>query len=235
MRANDTPWKVFTEVAALAEKSEAAPPEDAHALSLYNILRGQPADDLVVEDAYAIFTSPYRHVMDALSLCLAKDVDVETSLELRPGVYAVYRKLFFDRSVFSSVFEMRLYVQRLAVSDEDREVYALAMQEGPLRLLDRYRVGPRPQVDPQIVLEDMLGEAHSRAFEHRGRPITSRVASESFKWGRAAATTALAMKQSATSNRMASALEQLEFALTSDDQTKAPEDLGLNPNDIVKG
>jgi hypothetical protein len=233
--ANTTPWRIFAEVAALAENAEAAPPEDPHAFSLYRLLTGQPAEDVLVETAHAIFTSPYRHVMDALALCAAKDVDVESALELRPGVYAVYRKLFFDRAVFSSVFAMRLYVQQLEVSDEEREVYSLAMQEGALRLLDRYRVGPRPSVDPQVVLEDMLGEAHSRAFEHRGRPITSRVATESFKWGRAAASTAMAMKQSTSSNRIANALEQLEFALTSDDQTKAPEDLGLDPNDIVKG
>jgi hypothetical protein len=173
--------------------------------------------------------------MDALSLCAARDADVEAALELRPGVYAVYRKLFFDRRVFTSVFDMRMYVQRLRLSEDDRDIYNLAFQEGAPRLLDRYRVAPREAPDPQIVLEDMLGEAHSRAFEHRGRPITSRVAAESFKWGRAAASTALAMKQAMSSNRMANALEQLEFALTSDDQTKAPEDLGLNPNDILKG
>jgi hypothetical protein len=230
-----SPCWLFNEVSALAANTGAEPPEEPHVRALFRLLRGQDADDVGVGAAYTIFRSPYRHVMDALSLCAARDVEVESALELKPGVYAVYRKLFFDRRVFTSVFDMRMYVQRLRLSEEERDIYNLAFQEGANRLLDRYRVAPRPAPDPQIVLEDMLGEAHSRAFEHRGRPITSKVAAESFKWGRAAASTALAMKQAMSSNRMVNALEQLEFALTSDDQTKAPEDLGLNPNDILKG
>lgn len=235
MQADTSPCWLFSEVSALSANTGAVPPEEPHARDLFRILRGQDAGDACVSAAYTIFRSPYRHVMDALSLCAASTADVESALELKPGVYDVYRKLFFDRRVFTSVFDMRMYVQRLRLSDEERDVYNLAFQEGATRLLDRYRVTPRPAPDPQVVLEDMLGEAHSRAFEHRGRPITSKVAVESFKWGRAAASTALAMKQAMSSNRMANALEQLEFALTSDDQTKEPEELGLNPNDILKG
>lgn len=228
------PWWRYQSVEARVAE-DAAPPDDLDERHLFLLLSQQPGENGHVDTAYEIFSSPYRHVMDALALCLARAADVESALELQPGVYDVYRKLFFDRSVFHSVFDMRAYVNRVAQSEEEREIYNLALQEGPARLLDRYRVGPRQSVDPQTVLEDMLGEAHSRAFEHRGRPLTSRVAMESFKWGRAAASTALAMKQSTSSNRIASALEQLEFALTSDDQTKAPEDLGLDPNDIVRG
>lgn len=235
MSEDISPCRIFNEVSALAKQTGVDPPEDPHARALFRLLRGQDATDAMVSAAYTIFRSPYRHAMDALCLCAARDNDVDSALELQPGVYAVYRKLFFDRRVFTSVFDMRMYVQRLRLTEEERGIYNLAFQEGAQRLLDRYRVSARPALDPQVVLEDMLGEAHSRAFEHRGRPITSKVAVESFKWGRAAASTALAMKQSMSANRVASALEQLEFALTSEDQTKAPEELGINPNDIVRG
>lgn len=234
MPNNASPW---WRLAAVSERvaAGASPPEDPHEAALYALLRGQRAPDETVETAYWIFKSSYKHAMDALVLCSTPDKEVEHNLELAPGVYEVYKKLFFDRSVFDSVFAMRGYVSGLTLTDEEAAIYQLALQEGPQRLMDRYRVGPRKAPDPQTVLEDMLGEAHSRAFEHRGRAITSRVATESFKWGRAAASTALAMKQAASSGRLASALEQLEFALTSDDQTKTPEDLGLKHDDIVKG
>ena len=235
MLAATSPCWLFSEISALAQQTGAEPPEDADARDLFRLLRGQDAEDRRVRAAYTIFRSPYKHSMDALCLCAAKQEEVEQALELQLGVYGVYSKLFFDRRVFTSVFEMRMYVELLHLTDADRSTYTLALQEGAPRLLDRYRVSARPAPDPQVVLEDMLGEAHSRAFEHRGRPITSKVAVESFRWGRAAASTAIAMKQAQSSNRIASALDQLEFALTSDDQTVAPEDLGLSPNDIVRG
>lgn len=235
MLAAVSPWWRYERVEACLSNASAAPPEDAHEKELFHLLSDGACEDACVATAHQIFNSAYRHVMNALALCLAKPADVEGALELEAGVYDVYRKLFFDRAVFKSVFAMREHVAQVTTTEDEREIYNLALQEGPGRLLDRYRVGPRQSVDPQVVLEDMLGEAHSRAFEHRGRPLTSRVAMEAFKWNRAAASTALAMKQSVSANKIASALEQLEFALTSDDQTKSPEDLGLDPNDIVKG
>lgn len=235
MLAAVSPWWRYERVEACLSNASAAPPEDAHERELFLLLSDGECEDSCVATAHQIFNSSYRHVMDALALCQAKAGEVESALELEAGVYDVYRKLFFDRAVFKSVFAMREHVAQVTTTEDEREIYNLALQEGPGRLLDRYRVGPRQSVDPQVVLEDMLGEAHSRAFEHRGRPLTSRVAMEAFKWNRAAASTALAMKQSVSANKIASALEQLEFALTSDDQTKSPEDLGLDPNDIVKG
>lgn len=228
------PWHKYEEIAALAEKTGVEPPTDALDLALFRVLRGQ-ADDPVVTTAYEIFRSSYRHVMDALSLCVAKDTEVEAALELREGVYAVYRTLFFDRAVFGSVFAMRQYVQQLRITKDEREIYELALVEGAPRLLDRYRLTPRTAPDPQVVLEDMMGEAHSRAFEHRGKPLTSKVAQESFKWGRAAAATAATIKGATAANRVTDALAALEFALTSKNSTKTPEELGVKLDEIIKG
>lgn len=227
------PWHKYAEIAELAKQTGVDPPTAALDLALFRILRGQP-DDPVVTTAYELHVSSYRHVMDALCLCSAKDTEVEEALELPRGVYAVYRTLFFDRSVFGSVFSMREYVQRLRISKEDREIYELALVEGAPRLLDRYRLTPRATPDPQTVLEEMMGEAHGRAFEHRGKPITSKVAQESFKWGRAAAATAAAIKASTTANRVSDALATLEFALTSKNSTKTPEELGVTRDEIIK-
>jgi len=234
MRPAIAPWHKYEEIAALAEKTGVEPPSDALDLALFRLLRGQ-AEDVVVTTAYEIFRSSYRHVMDALCLCVAKDTEVEAALELKAGVYAVYRTLFFDRTVFASVFAMRQYVQQLRLTKEEREIYELALVEGAPRLLDRYRLTPRTSPDPQEVLEDMMGEAHSRAFEHRGKPITSKVAQESFKWGRAAAATAAAIKTSSSANRISDALASLEFALTSKNSTKTPEELGVERDEIIKG
>lgn len=234
MRPTLAPWHKYTEIAELAKAPNAEPPTDAYAFSLFQLLRGQDADPAVVA-AYEIFQSQYRHVMNALCLCLAKEAEVEKALELRPGVYAVYRTFFFDRGVFTSVFAMRNFVQRLRVTKDDRDVYELALVEGAPRLLDRYRLTPKPAPNPQDVLDDMLGEAHSRAFEHRGKPITSKVAQESFKWGRAAAATAVAIKTSASTSRIDDALASLELVLTSKNSTKTPEELGVTREEIVKG
>jgi hypothetical protein len=228
------PSHKYEKIAALAEQTGVEPPSDPLSLALFRILRGQ-TDDPVVASAYAIFRSADHHVLDALSLCVAKEAEVEAALELKPGVYAVYRTLFFDRSVFANVFEIRNYVQHLRLTKAEREVYELALIEGGARLLDRYRLTPRTAPDAQTVLEDMMGEAHSRAFEHRGKPITSKVAQESFKWGRAAAATATAIKASSSANRISDALSTLEFALTSKSSTKTPEELGTTREEILKG
>lgn len=228
------PWHKYEEIAALAEKTGVEPPTEALDLALFRVLRGNK-DDSVVATAYEIFRSSYRHVLDALSLCLAKESEVEAALELRPGVYAVYQTLFFDRAVFANVFAMRQYVQGLRLTKDEREIYELALVEGAPRLLDRYRLAPRTAPDPQSVLEDMMGEAHSRAFEHRGKPLTSKVAQESFKWGRAAAATAASIKAGASANRISDALAALEFALTSKNSTATPEELGVTRDEIVKG
>lgn len=224
----------YEELAELAQKSGVDPPSDALALAMFRILRGQ-SDDPVVMSAYEIFQSRYHHVLDALCLCAAKESEVESALELKPGVYAVYQTLFFDRAVFGSVFAMRQYVENLRLSKDEREIYELALIEGAQRLLDRYRLTPKPAPDPQTVLEDMMGEAHGRAFEHRGKPITSKVAQESFKWGRAAAATAATIKSAASANRISDALSALEFALTSKPSTTTPEELGVSLDEIVKG
>ncbi len=217
-----------------AEAEDAEPPSDPLDLALFRVLKGQ-RDNAVVSTAYDIFRSPYRHVMDALCLCSAKDAEVEKCLELRPGVYAVYQTLFFDRAVFTSVFAMRHYVETLHLTREERDVYEVALVEGAGRLLDRYRMTERPPLEPQVVLEDMMGEAYSRAFEHRGKPLTSKTAEAAFRWGRAAAATAATIKTTAQGTRVADALSALEFALTTKKSTATAEELGVNRDDILKG
>jgi hypothetical protein len=227
------PCHRYQKIAALAEKKDAEPPADPLDLALFNILRGQ-TDNQIVATAYEIYRSPYHHVMDALCLCAANATEVESALELREGVYAVYQTLFFDRTVFNSVFAMRQYVEQLQLTKNEREIYELALIEGATRLLDRYRLKPRPALDPQVVLEDIMNEAYSRAFEHRGKPITSKAAQESFKWGRAAAATAATIKSATATNRVSDALAALEFALTSKSLTKTPEELGITRDEILK-
>lgn len=233
MQVHADPWKFLNEVAALARQSGVDPPTDPDQLALFRLLRSQETDNVLVETAYFIYRSDYRHAMDALIICSAKAEDVENALELAPGVYAVYQKLFFDRTVFRSVFEMRQYIGKLNISEDDRSNYDLALLEGPRRLLNRYRLTSPPVPDSQEVLEEMMTEAVDRAFEHRGKSITSKTAQESFKWGRAAVQTAVALKQAVSTSRAANALEQLEFALKSTDQSKTPEDLGVTADEIL--
>lgn len=230
-----TPWAAYDRVSSTTE-----PPEDGIERELFLLLAGQPASDeslrALVETAFDLFQGEGRHALNALILCDANAKDVEDALELGPGVYATYGVLFFDRGYFRNVFDIRSFVRNLPKDDpEVLEVYRLATIEGAPRLLDRYRVKEAPAPSPDRVLGDMLKETHSRSFEHRGRTITSRAAQESFKWGRAAAQTALSVKQSTTSDQVGGALAALKLALTTDDTTKRPTDLGLNKDDIITG
>lgn len=229
-----TPWAAYDRV-----RTAQSAPDDPLERELYDLLTQAPGVDgdlrAAVETAYDLYESEARHALNALILCDANDADVVTALELEPGVYDAYQTLFFDRDHFRNVFDIRAYVGRLPDDEDVREVYRLALTEGAPRLLDRYRVKEAPSPSPDKVLGDVMRETHSRAFEHRGRPITGRVAQEAFKWGRAAAQNALAAKQATTSDQVGSTLQALKFALRTEDATQDLKDLGIVKDDLLGG
>lgn len=235
MTRPQTPWAAYENA-----RTTKSPPDDEIERELYLLLAGQPASNAGVrervETAYDLFEGEARHALNALILCDAKPEEVSQALELGEGVFETYGALFFDRRHFRNVFDIRAFVKKIPQDDADViEVYRLAVTEGAGRLLDRYRVKEAPPPTADQVLGDMMRETHSRSFEHRGRAITSRAAQESFKWGRAAAATALSVKQSVTNDQVGGALSALKLALTTEDATRRPADLGLDKDEIIKG
>jgi len=229
-----TPWAAYDRI-----RDAASAPDDPLERELYALLTGAPPVDAglraTVETAYDLHESEARHALNALVMCDAAPDEVNAALELADGVYDAYQTLFFDRDHFRNVFDIRAFVKTLPEDEDVQEVYKLALTEGAGRLLDRYRVKEAPAPAPDKVLGDMMRETHSRAFEHRGRSITSRAAQESFKWGRAAAQNALAAKQATTSDQVGSTLQALKFALRTEDPTKDLTELGVTKDEILSG
>jgi hypothetical protein len=233
--AQPLPWQRYDTIVA----SETVPPEGLDR-DLFYLVKRYPLHDYKVapdvQEAYSLYEDEEaRHVLNALLLFDAEPARIKNALRLGEHTLEAYCVYFFDKRVFPHVFAARRFLKDLSeqLTKEHREIYELALQEGPERLLDRYRIGSAPIPKPEQVLEEMMRETHSRAFEHRGKPITSKTAETSFRWGRAATATAQAILQHNIANKQGSGVA-LVLALKNIDHTQTPEEAGLSRDDIVK-
>lgn len=168
------------------------PPPDPLERALWRVLRNEDADeDQHIREAWELWCSPYRHVLDAALITHATPDMLTEALGLSTDTLAAYAVLCFDRRAFPHVFAARDYVRSIPFDNtEEYKSYELALMEGPEPLLDRYRLGDAPAPTPEKVMERALAEQYSRAREHRQRPLSNRIAQESLKLNRSMADTA---------------------------------------------
>lgn len=222
-----------------------APPADDRERRYYDYLRrtantdtpyGSDSEpyDTTIDEAVEIHNSPARHVMDALLLVNAPPDEVCTALLLRREVYDLYAALWFDTSTFRNGFARRYYAHHVPQDDSDEwRAYQLALIEGHEALLNIYRIGDPPPVDPKVMVSRMTYEIASRARAHRGRPLTSDTARTALGLARSAISGSATMAQLTPNNEL-SAKQMLRIELLSGQYTVKATDSPVPLNELVR-
>lgn len=203
--------------------------------ALFHLVKNKQVVQLDVEEAYALYREPgYRHAVNAVLIAKGDDALLSQGMEIASLVVSAYRHLFFDRSVFRHVLDMVSWINNLAVTDEHRNYYAIANQQGPEALVNMFRIGDKPEIDPKVVLNQVMVGQYQRFQEHRGLPITDPIAQAALRAGREASVTAVMMidKGGAQAKH---ALEDLKGALSLEtkDHTQSPEDAGIDMKTVA--
>lgn len=189
---------------------------DPRESALFHLYKSGGRDVIIpdVEDAYGVYFTPeYRHVVDALLLGKASDGDVCSSLDLAPNVLSVYRHLFFDRAVFGHALEAHAYARGVPCSEEERQHYLVAVQQGPSVLVDKFRIGDRPPPDSKAFMREVLADLMSCFRQHRGRDISTPIAQAAFRLAPDILRYAAAMNQSGPGARAEEAAKAIRLAL----------------------
>ena len=211
----------------------AAPEETVESVFHELIVSGGPTGtDVAV--AYDLYLAPEHHVLDALLMAKADDKAVAEALGLTDAALAVYRHLFFDRTVFPHAFAVRRYAKELPNdATEEYKSYEQALTEGPEALLNQYRIGDIPLADSLDVARRVMTELHSRVREHRNRPLTTRTAQEALKAGKVAVDVASTLHTIAP-RKSTNAVEALEVELRAKEMTVSAEVAEVNPVDLIR-
>lgn len=221
-------------IAQAVENGEGAP-EGALEIALYGVLRGEAAEGEPVQEALDIYEGKERHVLDALLLTNTDVATVKEGLRLRDEVLTAYQHLFFDTKVFQNVFSARRYVASLVDDGSDEfRAYELALTQGGVVLLDRYRIGEGPPLDPLQLTQNVLRELSSRSREHRGKPLSTITARESLKAARGALDAATNLRAMQPKNGGESATMRLELALSTRNHTVTAEESPVPVGELVR-
>lgn len=174
----------------------------------------------------------YRHILNALILAKASDREIIAGIGVPAMVLSVYRRLFFDRSVFQHDLEVHRYIKGLHVSDDVRHHYESAAQQGPGVLIAKFVVGERPRMDPEEGLKIAYADIHSRFLEHRGHALTTAIAKAALSLAPTLLRAAAVVK---AFNSGGEGGEDLKRALELEtvDGTDTPEELGIELKDIM--
>lgn len=176
----------------------------------------------------------FRHVMNALFLSGGLISSVASGLSIAEATLSAYRYLFFDPDVFPHNLAKTRYVKRLECSDEYRALYELAIERGPSELIERFRIGARPRLEPETLIYDAMADMWSKFLMHRGFTVTSDTAKEALRWGEAALRTAkMVLENSREDRKNAGTVDDLRIALEIRNETKSLDDLGVEPGELV--
>ena len=192
-------------------------PEEPKLRSLYAILTGSRADDLLVEYAYDLYrNTTHRPVVDAFILAKVPSNITADALQVPAEVLDVYAYLFMDTSVFRNVLELRSY----AANYNDETVKA-AVFTGQEFLLWMYNI-TQPHVDPRYVIRKTMVDAYMRGQAHRGNGITSQVSKAAHNWMNTAIRNAELLEK-LDPQTAREAAKELELALLTNDETLTSE------------
>lgn len=214
--------------------ANSASPEHAFESALYHLLRGGACPIPAVEEAFEWYgDEPFTHLLNALAIGKGTVDQIATGLDADPGVLSAYYHLFFDRTVFRHSLDILRYIEELEVQILQRSYYDTAVSQGPEFLLHRFRIGERPAVNPEKILEVIAGDQYDRFLTHRGKEIDSDIAKEALKWGQAAIGSAGALITLGKNKNKESAFARLKIALEVNDETTTMEARGIKPGDMA--
>lgn len=210
-------------------------PQDPIESSYYYLLTNDDCPIPTVREAAGWYEDEgFAHLVNALQLGKAPPDLIASGLDLDPAILVPYFYLFFDRTVFRHSLDVLRYVDDLRASDLHRKYYDTAIQQGPEHLINRFRIGARPAVPAERIMETIANDQYDRFLSHRGQEITSEIAKEALKWGQAAVASANVLVSTGKGNKE-SAFTRLKIALTTCDETETPESMGMKPEDISPG
>lgn len=225
----------FHAVKTLVEGGLECELEDAVERELFCLLKTNACSIPDVSAAYDLYADPeYRHILNAVVLAGANDDHIVKGLRLQPGTHRAYCRLFFDTSAFPHVLAIKRYVQCLMVSDPIRQIYIRAIERGAGDVIDLYRVGERPRLDPENVMYEILGDSFRKFTSHRGEKADSDAAREALKWGQSAFGAAKQLLDKAVEdNKAKNAMADIQIALNVVDHTSKPASVGIDVKTLV--
>jgi hypothetical protein len=219
-------------IKSLVESGASFSSEQPIETSFYQLLTSGKCDIEQVIDAYVLYlATEERHIMDALIIAKASDINIAEALSMSQPMISAYRYLFCDRTVFRHDLEIRQYVRTLKVLPQHKLFYDEAFLKGYKYFADRFRIGEKPTLSPKQVIEQIMLDASDRAIAHRGEVITSEIAKEALRWASAAVSSAQALIRVGAESKNIS--DDLRLALRIEDHTTTVEDLGIEPGQMV--
>jgi len=203
--------------------------------ALFHLIRSDDCPLPTVREAAGWYEDEgFAHLINALHLGKATNDSIGSGLDLDSLVLIPYFRLFFDRSVFRHSLDVLRYVDELEISDLHRGYYETAIQQGPDYLINRFRIGARPIIAPEKIIETVTNDQYDRFLLHRGKDLTSDEAKEALRWGQAAVSSANTLISTGKKDKD-SAFTRLKIALTTTDETKTMAQLDIKPEDIAPG
>ena len=202
---------------------------------LFHFVKNGSTASLEMQQACDLYWDPeFRHVLNALFLAGGQIEAIGTGLGISETTLGAYRRLFFDPDVFPHNLAKTRFVKRLDCADEYRSLYELAVERGPAELIERFRIGARPRLEPENLIYDAMADMWSKFLTHRGFTVTSDTAKEALRWGEAALRTAkMVLDNSREERKTAGTVDDLRIALEIKNETKTLEDLGVQPEELV--
>ena len=203
--------------------------------ALFHLVKTGTASSAEVGEAWAIYDDDeYRHVFNAIIIANADEADVVAGIGVNSTTYSAYKYLFFDVNTFPHTLARARYVKRLTCSDEMRALYEAAIERGAGGIINRFRIGARPPLDPEAKIAETAAEMHEKFTAHRGYGVTSEVAQEALRWGEASLRAfKLALDNGRESRRSEGTVDDLRIALEIRNETTTPKELGLQVGDLV--
>lgn len=132
----------------------------------------------------AVHQSPeIRGILEAFLLASDNESEIGNALAMPVDEVAVYRHLFFDTEVFRTDLELMSYMRTIPEKDPNKPLYKIAYHQG-LGALRWHFCRNKGSVEPEEVIHTIMTDAYYRSLEHRGLPITSKVAKEALKLAR---------------------------------------------------
>lgn len=220
----------------VAAKTEGAPePEEPLERAFFHFVKTGEASMSEIPQAIELYSDEeFKHVLNALTLSGAHSETVAAGLGLSESVYQTYVYLFFDVDVFPHNLAKDRYIKLLRCNEELRKLYEIAIERGAHELIERYRIGAKPRLDPEELMYGAMTDMWSKFLTHRGYNVTSDVAKEALRWGESMLRVAKMLSDSGKEARRAEgAADDLRIALEIRNETKKPAELGIKPEDLV--
>lgn len=211
------------------------PPDDSFLRDVYSVIVNQMDYENIKYALELHMTPPYRDTIMAFFLSWATLEQVGQGTGIALDVLSIFEKLFIDRAVFRNKLEWKSYVlfyaDKCCHDDAGRDQVMKGATEGPLSLLQHWRVGNESLFPSKWdLVSDFIMIAYEKAIIARNSSILSEAAKEAYKWS--ALTLKTLQVQEGLKDIRHGALEA-HTAIEQRESTLKVTDLGIQPADIA--